>query len=127
MWAHFRDFIEKNRAFVSELEFSGLGANRAGEGALLVSEKLRFKQFAGERGAIHLYKRLNATSQAKSNHACHYFLAHSAYPTDKYRDVHGSNLQNLLANLQHLRAGGEEGKVLGKSFAIFAQRLVLGA
>ena len=51
--AHLRDFVEKDRALVGQLEFAGLGANRAGERSLLVTEKLRFQKFAGQRGAVH--------------------------------------------------------------------------
>src|ERR1700735_490554 len=60
------------------------------------------------------------------NHTRNYFLAYSAFAADKYGNVHGGNLQYLLADLQHLRAGGEEGQILGESFAIFPQGLVFG-
>ena len=45
----------------------------------------------------------------------------------KHGHVDRRDLQNLLANLEHLRAGGEERNILGEGLAIFAQRLILGA
>ena len=36
----------------------------------------------------------------------------------------GRDLQDLLADLEHLRAGGQEGDVLRESLAVFPQRLV---
>src|ERR1700735_286590 len=124
---HFGDLVEKNRPFICQLEFSRLGTNRAGESPLLIPEQLRFKKLAGKRRAVQLHKRLNPARGAKVNHPRHHFFAYSAFSTDKYRNVHRSNLQNLLPDLEHLRAGGEEGKIFGKRFAIFTQRLILRA
>ena len=41
---HVADFVEEERAFVGQLEFSGLARSGAGEGALFVAEKLAFEQ-----------------------------------------------------------------------------------
>ena len=60
--AHLRDFIQENRAVVGELEFSGLGAYRAGKSSLLVTEQFRFQKFAGQCRAIHLDEGLRRRS-----------------------------------------------------------------
>ena len=60
------------------------------------------------------------------NHARHHFLAHAAFAADEYRHVHGRDLQDLLADLQHLRTGGEERNIFGQCFAVFAQGLIFG-
>ena len=44
------------------------------------------------------------------NHSRHDFLADAAFAADKNRDIHGSDLQDLLANTHHLGAGGQEAK-----------------
>src|ERR1700684_4312773 len=43
MRTHLRDFIQKDGSFVGQLKFAWLGADRAGESALFVTEKFRFK------------------------------------------------------------------------------------
>ena len=58
------------------------------------------------------------------NHARDHFLAHSAFAANKHRHVHRRDLQNLLADAHHLRAGGQEAQVLGNLVAVFAQRLI---
>ena len=59
------------------------------------------------------------------NHARDHFLAHAAFAADEYRHIHRRDLQNLLANFEHLRAGGQERKILGELVAVFAQRFIL--
>src|SRR3984957_20827662 len=105
MRAHLRNFIKEDGSFVGQLKFSGLRADCASKGRLFVSKKLRFKQFPWERGAVHFHKRLNTPGGAQMNYARYHFLANSAFSADEDRNVHRSNLQNLLANLKHLRAG----------------------
>src|SRR5580704_1771414 len=125
MRTHLRDFIEKDGSFIRQLELSWLGAHRAGKSALFVTEKFRFKQFAWKRGAIHLYKRLNPARGTKMNHARYHFFTNSALSADEDGHIHRSDLQNLLPDFKHLRAGSQERKVLGECFAIFTQSLVL--
>ena len=46
---HFPDFIQQDRALVAELEFAGLGVDRAGKCARFVSEEFAFQQVVRER------------------------------------------------------------------------------
>src|SRR5208282_278983 len=98
--------------------------HRARESALIVSEKLRFKQLAWKRGAIHFHERLLPAVGAQMNHPRNDFLSHSAFSADENRHIDGSNLQNLLADFEHLRAGSQERKVLGQLLAILTKRVV---
>ena len=61
------------------------------------------------------------------NHARDHFFSHAAFAADEYRHVDRRDLQNLLADLQHLRAGREERDIFGEGFAVFAQCLVFRA
>ena len=51
------DLVEEQRAAVGELEAARLGADRAGEGALLVAEQLGLHQRLGDGGAVDLDER----------------------------------------------------------------------
>src|SRR3546814_9307985 len=57
------DFVEKQRAAVREFDLALGRLDRAGEGALLVSEQLAFEQVFGDRGAVEDRKstRLNSS------------------------------------------------------------------
>ena len=61
------------------------------------------------------------------DHPRHYFFSHSAFAADEYRNVHRRDLQNLLADLEHLRAGREERQILRQLLAILAQRGIFRA
>ena len=113
--------------FVASSNLPGFRAHRAGERALLKSEQFRFEQFAGKRRAIHFDERLVAARRAHVDHARDDFFSHAAFAINEYRHIHRSDLQDLLADANHLRAGGQEAKVLGDRVAIFAQRLVFRA
>ena len=53
------------------------------------------------------------------NHPRHHLFSHSALAADEHRHIHRRNLQNLLADFQHLRTGCQERKILSKLFAVF--------
>ena len=54
---HLRNFVEKERPAVRELEASFASIGRAGERALLVAENLALEQRLGNRGAVDRHKR----------------------------------------------------------------------
>src|SRR6266852_84252 len=58
--AHLRNLVKKNRALVGQLELAGLGADGAGERALLVAEELRLEQLPRQSRAVHLNERLSS-------------------------------------------------------------------
>src|SRR6266446_8474228 len=94
--AHFRDFIQEDRALVGHFKLSWFSAHRARECALLESEKLRFQKFAWQRSAIHLHKRLVAPLRAQMDHSRYYFLANTALAANKNGHIHRRDLQDLL-------------------------------
>src|SRR5580698_3841587 len=94
--AHLGDFVEEDRALVGEFEFTGLGAVGSGEGALFESEEFRFEEF----------------------------FADAAFTAYEDRNIDRRDLQNLLADANHLRAGGEEAEILGDMVAIIAKSLI---
>src|SRR5205814_3789286 len=49
---HVADLVEEQRALVGELEETGLRADRAREGALLMAEELALEQRVGDRGTV---------------------------------------------------------------------------
>ena len=106
--AHFRDFVQEDRALGGQLKLPRLGTHGAGKRALLVAEQFGFEQFAGKRGAIHFDERLIAARRTHMNHARDDFLSHAALAVNEYRHIDRSNLQDLLADAHHLRAGGQE-------------------
>ena len=58
------------------------------------------------------------------DHARDDFLAYAAFSANEHRHIHRRDLQDLLPDAHHLRAGGQERKVFGQVIAIFAQGLV---
>ena len=124
MHRHFGDFIQENCALVGQFKFSGLGSHCARERALLKSEKLRFQQFARQRRAVHLDKRLIPSLRPQMDHPRDNFLAHAAFSAHENRHVHRRNLQNLLPDAHHLRTGCKKTQILRHLIAVIAQRLV---
>src|SRR5580698_8526154 len=122
--AHLGDFVEEDRALVGEFAFTGLGAVSSGEGALFESEEFRFEEFAGESGAVHFDEGLVAALGAKVNHARDDFFADAAFTADEDGNIDRRDLQNLLADANHLRAGSEEAEILGDLIAVIAERLL---
>ena len=61
------------------------------------------------------------------NHARHHFFSHAAFPVDENRHVHRRDLQHLLADVHHLRAGRQETEIFGDRVAIFPQRFIFRA
>src|SRR5712692_6591363 len=123
--AHLRNFVEEDGALVGEFKFPGFRTNGAGESALFESKQFGFEQFAWQRGAIDLDESLAAARRSHVDHARDNFLAHAAFSVNEYRYVHRGDLENLLADAHHLRAGGQEADIFRDRVAILPYRLVL--
>src|SRR5260370_17532662 len=123
--AHFRDFIEENRALVGHFKLAGLAAHRAREGALLKAEKLRFQKFSRQRSTIYFHERLISTLRAQVNHSRNNFLPYPTLATNKNWHIHRRDLQDLLSHSHHLGAGRKKAQILGHLIAVIAQRLIL--
>ena len=53
---HFTDFVEEERAAFCELESTGFGLLRIGEGAALIAEQFRFEELLGNAGTIERHE-----------------------------------------------------------------------
>src|SRR6266436_1074341 len=124
MRAHLRDLVEKDRALVGQFEFPGLGPYRSRKSSLLKAKQLGFQQLPGQRRAVYLHKWLVAPRRAQVNHPRHHFLPDATFPADKHRHIDGRNLQDLLADANHLRARRQKAQIFGDLVAVITQRLV---
>src|SRR6202020_319050 len=122
--AHLGDFVEEDSALVGEFEFAGLGAMGAGEGALFEAEEFGFEKFAGKSGAVDLNEGLIAALGAQVNHPRDDFFADAAFTANEDGNIDGRDLQNLLADANHLRAGCEEAEIFGDLIAVIAKSLI---
>src|SRR5216683_1040900 len=119
--AHLRDLVEKDGALVGQFEFPGFGPYRTGKSSLLKTKQLGFQQLSGQRRAVHLHEWLVAPRRAQVNHPCHHFFPYAAFPADKHWHIYGRNLQDLLADSNHLRARRQKAQIFGDLVAAIAQ------
>ncbi len=81
----FADLVEQQGAAVGQLELAGLGAHRAGEGALLMAEENGFEHLLGDRRAVHRDEgRVRAGGKAMDV-ARHQLLAGAGLASDEDR------------------------------------------
>ncbi len=102
------DLVEEEGAAVGQLEPARLALVRAGEGALLVAEDLRFEQRVGQRGAVHRLELLGAAPRQLVDHPRHHFLAGAGRPEDEHRDVRLGGGADPLEDGQHLLVAADQ-------------------
>ena len=104
--AHVADLVEEHRAVVGELELARLVLDRAGEGAALEAEQLRFEQLGRQRGAVHLDERLVAPERGGAERPRDKLLAGAAFAANEDRDVGvGDALDQVAAPRPSARCG----------------------
>src|SRR6266851_3978582 len=81
--------------FVGQLEPARLRPGGAGESGLFIAEQPRSQKLAAQRGTLDLDERRVAKRGVHLDHTRQYFLAHAAFPADKYRDVRRGTLHDL--------------------------------
>ena len=108
--AHVADFVEEQRAAVGLLEPADALLVGAGEGALLVSEQLRFEQVLLQRGAVHLDEVARRAQRVVMDRAGDQLLAGPRFAADQHRRV---ALRHLLHDGEHRlqRAAGADDAV----------------
>ena len=121
--AHVGDLVEEDRAAVGQLELAPLLGERAGEGALLVTEELRLDQLLRQRGAVHLHERALAASALEVDLARDELLARAVLAGDQHPGVGGPRHLDLLLEA-HDRFGAAEDLV--RAQRLRAQTPVLG-
>src|SRR6266536_2386712 len=105
---HVADFVQEDRAAVGLDEFSDLLAHRAGEGALLVPEELRFDELFRDRGAVDLDEGPAGDLGAFVDLPRHQLLARPALSHDQDRRGRRSRARNLRAKALHRSALADE-------------------
>src|ERR1700739_639625 len=97
-------FVEKERAFVGQLETANLLCYGTGECASLVAKKLAFQQIERNGGAIQLYKRAPEPRAQTVNCACNQLFARACFSLDKNGGIRGGDLFHLFEHRLQSRA-----------------------
>ena len=89
---HIPDLVQHQRAAVGVLKQAdlSLGAG-SGEGALFITEQLRFQQVGGDRGAVQLHIGLVPPGAEAVDLVGHDLLAHAGFSGDQDRGVGGGH------------------------------------
>jgi hypothetical protein len=97
----FADFVEEDRALVRDLEGAQLATERAGEGALLMSEQLRLEQLGGEGRAVHFDPWTVVSGGRRMQAAGDQLLADPSLPCEEHsRRRAGHRLDHLADGAQ---------------------------
>ena len=102
---HLADLVEKHRPFVRELELARLLLHRAGEGAALEAEELRFEELRRQRRAVDLHEGAMTARRGRVDRARDQLLARAALTTDQHRDVGIGDTRDQIVHFLHLLAG----------------------
>ena len=100
---HLGDFVEKQHAARRQLNLTGLGLLRAGEGAALESEQLRFEQLLRQGRAVDRDERTAAPRRAAVDEPGHDFLAGPRLALQAGRRFGGGDARGAL---QHVAPRG---------------------
>ena len=117
----FADFIEEEGAAIGEFEASRLVAQRAGECAFHVAEKLALKQRFGHGAAVHGNHRAARTRAALVDGAGDEFLAGAALAGDEHRGVGRRDEFDLLLHFAQRGALAHEVAAASRGGRLFAQ------
>ena len=88
--------VQKERAFVGQLETSNLLRDGSGECAFLVAKKLTFQQIQRNGSAIQSHERASAARAEVVNRVCDQFLAGACFSLDKNRGISRRDPFNLF-------------------------------
>ena len=95
---HLRDFVQQQGAAIGLLELADAAGQRAGEGALLVTEQFAFQQVLGDGGAVDRDERLGGPAGLLVDVAGDHLLTRTAFAGDQDGGVGG---RHLVGELQH--------------------------
>ena len=98
---HVADLIEEQRAALGEFEASEAGRQRAGEGALFVTEQLAFQKIGGNRAAIDRHERMPGAPGQFMDVAGDHFLAGSRLAENQHIGIEGSDLLDQAMHGAH--------------------------
>ena len=110
--AHLAHFVEEDRPPVGKLKPPLAAGNGAGEGALLMSEKLALEKRLRKGGAGDLDKRLPGPGAVVMDGVGHHLLPRPAFPHEQHRGVGGRHHGQRVQKTFHLRAPADDpGKI----------------
>src|SRR2546425_3275706 len=102
------DLVQVDRALVGILELPQLPPVRAGEGPLLVAEKLGLEQPWRDRGTVDLDERTAGACRSSVDRPGDEVITHAALPTDQDRRIRVGDILDDRPDCPHLRASVEE-------------------
>src|SRR5262249_35551429 len=105
---HVADFIKKNCAAMGLQEHSFSICDRAGEGALDVTEKLGLEKTGGDGGAVYLHQRASPSAREKMQPPGGDFFPGAVLTGDQDGDVRVGRLADQTVCLINGRAGATE-------------------
>src|SRR5262249_13609740 len=110
---HLADFIEKERASISQGSEPQFVAVRAGEAPAGVSKEFRFKEAVGYARAVDSDEPLRLGTTEAANHSSRDVLSDSGFPVDENRGVRASSRRDVCAHAPHHDAVAGELKFVG--------------
>jgi hypothetical protein len=105
---HLADLVQEQRAPVGHLDEAGLGAQRAGEGSLLVTEQLRLQEVLGEGGAVDRHERVRGPRAVGVDGPRDELLARAGLAGDQDVGLRARRLLHQLEYARHRRAGPDQ-------------------
>src|SRR5207253_11491923 len=102
------DLVQEQGTAVSELEAAGPRRHRTGEGALFVTEELRFRQRLGKRGRVDCDERPVAALAPGVNRVGDELLARAAFTLKKHRRVGGGDFLDFPEKAAHPAARADQ-------------------
>ena len=109
---HVADFVEEQRAAFGKLEAAQPRGQRAGEGALFVSEQFAFQQVGGNGAAIHRHERMSRAARQFVNVARHHFLAGAGLAENQHVGIERRDLLDEPMHRAHRARGAARAKAM---------------
>jgi hypothetical protein len=126
----FSNFVEKNRAAMSQFEAADTLSRSAGIGAFFVSEQFGLEQSGRNRRAVQFHERVFPARTETMNGAGNQFLAGSGFSLNQYASPGRGYLADLLHDVLQPRARTDDlldvsiVLQLPAQIAVFGQQLV---
>src|SRR5438270_8113570 len=105
---HVADLVEEERAAVGELELSFPLVDRAGEGALAMTEQFRLDQLFGNRRAVDVDERLIGARRQSMQRSRDDLFAAAVFAVDQHAARRRRRAANLLLEFFHRLAFADE-------------------
>ena len=121
--AHLADFVEENRAAVSDLQLPWLVAIGAGKTAFDVPEQFRLEERIGQGGAIDGDEGTRVASRVRVDMTGDEILADAALTSNQDLGIAAGHAPHERENLAHLRAGVHDRRCLAGAGVVFHRRL----